>query len=148
MDKKTKLGASFKWLNATQFLGAFNDNIFKLLVILLLIELQSDSHAVNVTALAGAVFVVPFLLFSALAGKLADSISKRNIIVSAKVAEILLMVIGCIAFMFESTIGIYGVLFLMATQSAFFAPSKYGIVPELVKDTQLSRANGILEALT
>ncbi|MHC4122564.1 MAG: acyl-[ACP]--phospholipid O-acyltransferase [Planctomycetota bacterium] len=145
---KTKLGSSFKWLNATQFLGAFNDNIFKLLVILLLIELQSDSEAGNVTALAGAVFVMPFLLFSALAGKLADSFSKRNIIVSTKVAELLLMVAGCAAFMFESVIGLYIVLFLMATQSAFFAPSKYGIVPELVKSEQLSQANGLLEALT
>ena len=56
---KVKLGASFGWLNATQFLGAFNDNIFKLLVILLLIDLLGDSEAGNVTALAGAVFVVP-----------------------------------------------------------------------------------------
>ncbi|MCK4914053.1 MAG: MFS transporter, partial [Planctomycetes bacterium] len=146
--KKTKLGASFKWLNATQFLGAFNDNIFKLLVILLLIELQSDSSVANVTALAGAVFVVPFLLFSALAGKLADSFSKRNIIVLTKVAELVLMAAGCAAFMFASAAGLYVVLFLMATQSAFFAPSKYGIVPELVKTEQLSQANGSLEAFT
>lgn len=145
---KAKLSASFRWLNATQFLGAFNDNIFKLLVILLLIDPQTDSHTGNITALAGAVFVVPFLLFSALAGKLADSRSKRNIIVSTKVAELLLMLIGCAAFMFESVIGLYIVLFLMATQSAFFAPSKYGIVPELVKTEQLSQANGSLEAMT
>lgn len=145
---KTKLGTSFRWLNTTQFLGAFNDNIFKLLVILLLIELQSESQTSNVTALAGAIFVVPFLLFSALAGKLADSFSKRDIIVSTKVAELLLMAAGCAAFMLESVIGLYVVLFLMATQSAFFAPSKYGIVPELVKTEQLSQANGLLEALT
>ena len=145
---KTKLGASFKWLNVTQFLGAFNDNVFKLLVILLLIKLQSDSAVGNVTALAGAVFVVPFLLFSALAGKMADSFSKRNIIVATKVAELLLMAAGCAAFMSESVIGLYVVLFFMATQSAFFAPSKYGIVPELVKTEQLSQANGLLEALT
>lgn len=145
---KTKLGSSFKWLNATQFLGAFNDNIFKLLVILLLIELQSDSQPSNITALAGAVFVIPFLLFSALAGKLADSFSKRNIIVLTKVAELVLMAVGCVAFMFASVAGLYVILFLMAAQSAFFAPSKYGIVPELVKTEQLSQANGLLEALT
>jgi len=144
---KTKRG-SFRWLNATQFLGAFNDNIFKILIILRLIDLRGEDAASNVTAFAGAVFVVPFLLFSAFAGKLADKFSKRNIVVSTKVAEMVLMGFGCCAFMFENAACLYAVLFLMATQSAFFAPSKYGIVPELVKKEELSKANGLLEGFT
>ena len=145
---ETKLGASFGWLNATQFLGALNDNIFRLLVVLFLIKLQGLSQSSSVMAFALAVFVIPFLLFSALAGKLADSFSKRDIIVSVKVTEVVVMSAGCAAFMLESSAGLHVVLFMMATQSAFFAPCKYGIVPELVKEQQLSRANGLLVALT
>jgi len=144
----SKFGSTFKWLNVTQFLGALNDNVFKLLIVLFLIALQGTDAAGNVTALAGAVFVVPFLLFSAFAGKLADRFSKRNIVVLAKVAEAVVMAVGCAAFLSKSAFGLYCVLFLMATQSAFFAPAKYGIIPELVTSEQLSQANGFLEGLT
>ncbi|MBN1787297.1 MAG: MFS transporter [Sedimentisphaerales bacterium] len=144
----TKTGISFKWLNATQFLGALNDNIFKLLTILFLIKLQGASSASNITALAGAIFVVPFLLFAAFAGKLADQFSKRNIIIWTKGTEVGVMTLGCIAFLMGSTFGLYAVLFLMAAQSTFFAPAKYGVIPELVETEQLSKANGSLEALT
>jgi len=143
-----KLGGSFKWLNVTQFLGALNDNVFKLLIILFLIAAQSAEAASIITALAGAIFVIPFLLFSAFAGRLADRFSKRNIIISAKVAEGVIMLAGTAAFILKSAFGLYLVLFIMAAQSAFFAPAKYGIVPELVKKQQLSKANGSLEALT
>jgi len=145
---KTKLGAGFGWLNVTQFLGALNDNVFKLLIILFLIGFQGGDKASNVTAMAGAVFVVPFLLFTALAGKFADRFSKRNIVVCAKVSEVFVMSVGIAAFMMQSVVGLYCVLFLMAMQSAFFGPAKYGIVPELVKTEQLSKANGHLEAMT
>ncbi|MDD5459041.1 MAG: acyl-[ACP]--phospholipid O-acyltransferase [Phycisphaerae bacterium] len=145
-DSSDRLGASFGWLNITQFLGAFNDNVFKLLVIFFMIRLQGPDKASTITALAGAVFVMPFLLFSALAGKIADSTSKRDVIVAVKFAELILMILAVMAFAADSGFGVYLVLFLMAAQSAFFAPSKYGIIPELVKDTQLSRANGVIEA--
>jgi acyl-[acyl-carrier-protein]-phospholipid O-acyltransferase/long-chain-fatty-acid--[acyl-carrier-protein] ligase len=145
---KIKLGTSFGWFNATQFLGALNDNVFKLLTILFLIRLQGKASASNITALAGAVFVVPFLLFMATAGKLADRFSKRNIIVLAKVMEVVVMTVGCATLLSQNVFGLYCVLFLMASHSAFSAPAKYGIVPELVKGEQLSRANGLLEALT
>jgi len=145
---KCKFSSTFRWLNVTQFLGALNDNVFKLLIVLFLIALQGTDVASNVTALAGAVFVVPFLLFSAFAGKLADRFSKRNIVVLAKVAEVVVMAAGCAVFLSKSVFGLYCVLFLMATQSAFFAPAKYGIIPELVTSEQLSQANGLLEGLT
>ena len=69
---RAKLGASFGWLNTTQFLGALNDNVFKLLIILFLIGPAPSMKPASTTALAGAVFVIPFLLFSAFAGKRAD----------------------------------------------------------------------------
>lgn len=139
---------SFRWFNATQFLGALNDNIFKLLVILFLIKLQGTSQASSITAIAGAIFVMPFLLFMATAGKFADRYSKSKIVVCAKVAEVVIMAAGCAAFVLQSSALIYCVLFLMAAQSTFFAPAKYGILPELVESEHLPRANGQLEALT
>ncbi|MEN6385916.1 MAG: acyl-[ACP]--phospholipid O-acyltransferase [Phycisphaerales bacterium] len=146
--ENTKINNSFRWFNATQFLGALNDNIFKLLVILFLIKLQGPQNAAKVTAIAGAIFVIPFLLFMAKAGKLADKHSKSKIVVWAKAAEIIIMTAGGIAFAIHSGIALYCVLFLMATQSAFFSPAKYGILPELVEHEKLTIANGKLEAMT
>lgn len=146
---KIKLGRSFAFFNTTQFLGALNDNIFKILIVLFLTsKLLDPGKAGTVTATAQFVFAIPFLLFSAYAGKLADRFSKRNIIVTVKVAEIVIMTLGCAAIIYGNQHALYGVLFLMATQSAFFGPSKYGIVPELVTNEQLSKANGFLEAMT
>lgn len=145
---KLKLGRSFDFHNATQFTGALNDNIFKLLVMMYLAAQLPPEQTNLVTARVGAVFVIPFLLFSALAGKLADRFSKRNIVVLAKVGEALIMTVGFIAFMAESAAGLYIALFLMAAQSAFFSPAKYGIIPELVKTEELSRANSFIEGMT
>lgn len=141
-------GRSFAWLNATQFLGALNDNVFKLLLVYFVIDLRGGDFADTAVAIGGGVFVLPFLLFSAAAGVLADRLSKRTVIVSAKFAELAAMLLGCAAFLFASEIGLYAVLFLMAAQSAFFGPSKYGIVPELVGRERLSQANGYLQAFT
>ncbi|MBW8034960.1 MAG: MFS transporter [Planctomycetes bacterium] len=144
----TRLGRSFGFLNVTQFLGAFNDNVFKLLLIMFLTADLDPESVSNVIAIAGIWFVVPFLLFTAFAGTLADCFSKRTIVVFVKVAEILVMLAACIAFAFASRYALYAVLFAMAMQSAFFGPSKYGIVPELVRSNQLSKANGFLEGCT
>ena len=145
---KLQLGRSFRFLNATQFTGALNDNIFKLLVMMYLTSRLPAEQTNLVTARVGAVFVIPFLIFSALAGKLADKFSKRNIVVLAKVGEAAIMIVGFFAFMAESAVGLYAALFLMAAQSAFFSPAKYGIIPELVKTEELSRANSFIEGMT
>ena len=145
---RLELGRSFAWFNAAQFFGACNDNIFKFLSVFFLIGLWGEESAASVTALTGAIFVVPFLLFTPFAGTLADRFSKRDIVVIAKTAETGVMVLGTLAFYMGSPWGVCVVLFLMCTQSAFFGPSKYGIVPELVGTEQLSRANSFLEALT
>jgi len=135
-------------LNATQFLGALNDNIFKLIVIYLLIAVKGPASANTILSLAGAVFVVPFLLFSSGAGVLADKISKRTIIVFTKVLELLIVIYGIFAVRFVWEWGVYAALFLLATQSAIFGPSKYGVIPELVEEKRVSKANGSLTSLT
>lgn len=142
-----KLSRSFAWLNVTQFLGAFNDNVFRLLIVFFLVEgLKHDGTKVLATAMT--VFVTPFLLFSHTAGVLADRVSKRTIIVFAKWAEVFVMVLGCIAIYFGITCILYALIFLMATQSALFGPSKYGIIPELVGHDRLSKANSFLVSLS
>ena len=139
---------SFYLLNATQFLGALNDNIFKLLVIYLLINVKGPAAANTILSLAGAIFVVPFLLFSSGAGVLADRMSKRTIIVFTKCLELLIMSFGVVSVYFSWEFGSYTALFFMATQSALFGPSKYGIIPELVEEKMVSKANGSLTSLT
>ncbi len=139
---------SFYLLNATQFLGALNDNLFKLLVIYLLIHLKGPASANTILSLAGAIFVIPFLLFSSGAGVLADRLSKRTIIVFTKVFELVIMLFGLFAISMEWEVGSYAALFLMAAQSAFFGPSKYGIIPELVQAKLVSKANGSMTSFT
>lgn len=126
------LPTPLKRLNRAQFLGALNDNILKLLIVYFLISIQGSEKAGMVTAMVGAAFVLPFLLFSAPAGCLADRFGKRNVIVAVKAVEVVVTLAAVAAFAFEWHSGLYVVMFLMGTHSAFFAPAKYGIIPELV----------------
>lgn len=139
---------SFYLLNATQFLGALNDNLFKFLVIYLLIAVKGPASANIILSLAGAIFVIPFLLFSSAAGVLADRLSKRNIIVFSKCLEVTIMLFACVTVYIVWEFGLYAALFLLATHSAIFGPSKYGIIPELVEQKMVSRANGSLSSMT
>lgn len=143
---KGNLSRSFYFLNATQFFGALNDNILKLLMVFFIIGLKGPAEAGATAAKAGAVFVLPFLLFSSFAGILADRISKQRIIVYAKIMELLVTILGACFFFAESEMGLYAVLFLMGTHSALFAPSKFGIIPEIVEREQLSFVNGLIES--
>ncbi len=143
-----KYFSSFTWLNITQFLGALNDNIYKLLIVFFCIQIDGVENSHKIVSLAGAIFVIPFLLFSSPSGTLADRFSKRNIIFLTKVLELAIMLGGLSTFYFNSQVGSYFVLFLMATQSAIFGPSKYGILPELVTVDKISRANGLLTSFT
>ena len=96
---------TFKWLNVTQFFGALNDNLYKLAMVFLLISSNPETSPDRIMANAGAVFVIPFLLFSDAAGVLADKISKRTIIVRLKFTEIMLMSTGCFFFIWEASQG-------------------------------------------
>jgi len=128
---------AFWGMTATQLFGAFNDNLFKQLMLLLAVPVglgavfQQDQQG-----LATIVFSLPFVLFSGYAGFLADRYSKQPIIVLAKVTEIAVMLLGLLAFVYYSVAGYSGllvVLFLMGAQSAFFGPPKYGILPEMLR---------------
>lgn len=143
-----RLSGAFIRLNVAQFCGALNDNIFKLLAVLYLIHSYGAESASRSSAIAAAIFVVPYLLFSAAAGVLADRYSKRDILIVCKVLELVAMIGAVLSFLFHYESGLYLVLFLIGTHSALFSPSKYGIVPELVGRDQLSRANGILVMAT
>lgn len=146
MERKKTIRA----LNVVQFLGAFNDNAYRFLLVLNIKANVADG-ANTLIYVAGAMFVLPFLFFSPFAGSLADRFSKRQLIVYLKIAEIFVMLAGLAAFTVEGTAGIYvslGVLTLMAAQSAFFGPSKYGIIPELVERDKISEANGVIEMFT
>lgn len=138
----------FTYLNITQFLGAMNDNIFKLLIIYFFIEMEGIERSHVVLATTGAIFVLPFLLFSSSAGILADRYSKRNIIVLTKTLELCIMILGLLSFTYSSKIGSYCTLFLLATHSALFSPSKYGILPELLPPDKISKANGLMTSCT
>ena len=146
--------AGFWAMAATQFLGAFNDNVFKQLILLLATPTAAQlaaGAAEDRQSEAQFVFAGAFLIFSGFAGYLSDRFSKRPVIICSKMAEIFVMAAGVIGFWFYDTIGVTGmfvVLFLMGTQSAFFGPAKYGILPETVRKRDLPRANGIFLMLT
>lgn len=150
--ERTQQGAdmknTFKWLNITQFTGAFNDNAFKMTAIIVLVKLLGQENLPAVIATCSALFVIPFLLFSNAAGTLADRISKKTIIVASKWMEIGLLILSVPALTSGLTWPLYALLFMLCTQSALFGPAKRGIVPELVKEAELSRANGFLTAAT
>jgi len=139
---------AFWGLTATQFLGAFNDNVFKQLMLLLAIPVGAVAAQVEDQQwYAMMAFSLPFVLFSGYAGYLSDRYSKRTVIVLAKVAEIGVMLLGLAAFLGYWITGYPGllvVLFLMGVHSAFFGPGKYGILPELFRPVDLPRANGII----
>ena len=137
----------FLW---TQFLGAFNDNVYKMIVSVGAVELAANQLlGSRYLALAGAVFVLPFLLFAGYAGQLADRFSKTRVLRVTKAFEIPIMAVGnrrtCCA---EPAAIAGGGLFFLALQANFFSPAKYGILPEMIREDQLTRANGLLELST
>ena len=145
---------AFYGVLVTQFLGAFNDNLFKQLVLLICVTATIDSGGGSLQGYATALFSLPFVLFSGVAGFLSDRVSKYNIIVSSKAAETVIMLLGGAALLIGQQWPdlrvplLFVVLFLMGTQSAFFGPSKYGILPEMFRNRDLPHANGVIQMTT
>ncbi|HMO17800.1 MAG TPA: MFS transporter [Oligoflexia bacterium] len=140
---------TFLSLIFTQFLGAFNDNIFKTIVSLLVLEsMAAQDGKIIYLSLTAALFFLPYILFSDIAGFLADRYSKTVIVQRMKLLEIIIMFGAFISFHFNSVFGLLTSVFLMGTQSALFSPSKYGILPEMVSIKDISKANGYLEFST
>ena len=148
--KKTHLNkfSSVWYLNAAQFLGALNDNIYKLLTVFFLISVLGAQKSNEILAAAGAVYVIPFLLFSSASGILADRISKQKLIISLKAIEVVILLFAMGIFHLKIIWGCYALLFLLATHSAIFGPSKYGIIPELVEKQKIAKANGVITSFT
>lgn len=133
----------------TQFLGAFNDNVFKnALIILVTFSAvdMADSHAL--VNLAAALFIAPFFLFSALAGQLADRQDKAAYMRRIKLAEIAIMALGAAAFALGSVPLLLAVLFLTGAQSTFFGPAKYAILPQHLATAELTAGNALVESGT
>ena len=128
----------------TQFLGALNDNLFKnaLLVMVVSSVLTISQYNTNfITNLAAGLFILPFFLFSTIAGHLADRFDKAYLIRRIKFAEIILMLIGFFSLWQGNLTLMLGVLFLLGVQSAFFGPIKYAIIPQHMKSNELMAAN-------
>ena len=132
-----------------QFLGAANDNAFKMtLTLFVLATVAGETAQLRFTSLATFLFPLPFLLLSPLAGYLADRYSKDRMVGLTKAPEILAMALAVVAFTASSLPMLLGVLFLMAAQSTFFSPAKYGLLPEAFAHEKLSMANGVLNMTT
>jgi len=135
----------------TQFLGAFNDNLFKSALVILITFRLAETYNVNaqimITAVAG-LFILPFFLFSSLAGQIADKYEKSFLIRIIKLVEIILMCLTAAAFETMHLWWLIFLLFCMGTQSTFFGPLKFSILPQLLNDDELVAGNGLVNAGT
>ncbi len=132
----------------TQFLGAFNDNIYKnALVIFIAFTLaeQADRNSSILIVTAAGLFILPFFLFSALAGQLADKYEKSLLIRWIKIAEIIIMLFAALGFYFLNVPFLLLVLFCMGAHSALFGPLKYGILPQHLEVNELTGGNGMIQ---
>lgn len=132
----------------TQFLGAFNDNVYKNALVIL-IAFQAAQASVNnshvLVNLSAGLFILPFFLFSASAGQLADKYEKSMLIRWIKLLEIVIMVLAAIGFYLQNVTFLMLVLFLMGTQSTLFGPIKYAILPQHLQRDELMGGNGVVE---
>lgn len=134
----------------TQFLGAFNDNLLKnSLVMLITYRLVSENgNAQLLVTLAAGLFILPFFLFSATAGQIADKIDRAKITRVIKFVEIIIMLAAAIGFYIGSVWFLMTVLFMMGVHSTFFGPIKFALLPQHLKDDELLLGNAYIEAGT
>jgi 1-acyl-sn-glycerol-3-phosphate acyltransferase len=135
----------------TQFLGAFNDNVFRNGLVILITFQGIRIAGLDATMLAnaaGALFILPFFLFSATAGQLADKFEKSLLIRRIKLLEIALMMLAAFALLTQSYPALLLVLFLMGTQSTLFGPVKYAYLPQQLETSELVGGNALVEAGT
>ncbi len=150
MPESTRLLTSsrFRPFFVTQLLGAFNDNLYKNALTIFIafqavgITQQQSNTLVNIAA---AMFILPFFLFSPIAGQLADKHEKAMLIRRIKLLEIVVMLLGAAAFLLQSPILLVSILFLMGTQSALFGPVKYSLLPQALKPQELIAGNALVE---
>jgi acyl-[acyl-carrier-protein]-phospholipid O-acyltransferase/long-chain-fatty-acid--[acyl-carrier-protein] ligase len=132
----------------TQFLGAFNDNFFKSALVMLVTYRLAEAAGYDSRILvnvAGGVFILPFFLFSATAGQLADKYERSFLVQIIKIAEIVVMAGAALGFYLENVYLLMVVLFLMGAQSTFFGPLKYSILPQHLSEDELIAGNGLIQ---
>ena len=142
---------NFMPLFLTQFLGAFNDNFFKSAMVILITYRLAEASGLDARILvtvAAGVFILPFFLFSASAGQLADKYERSRLIQLIKIAEIVIMSGAAAGFFLESIPLLMIILFLMGAQSTFFGPIKYSILPQHLKEDELIAGNALIETGT
>src|ERR1700693_2579494 len=133
-------------LIVTQFQGGFNDNCLKFLVIWLIIDRGfPDNVRDKFVLLVGALFALPFIFFSLTGGYFADRYSKRSVTIGTKFFEIGVMIVALVALAAGNLPMEIAAVFLISTQGALFGPSKYGLLPELLPEKDLSWGNGVIE---
>ncbi|MBS0290194.1 MAG: acyl-[ACP]--phospholipid O-acyltransferase [Proteobacteria bacterium] len=132
----------------TQFFGAFNDNLFKNALVVLITYYLAKTLPVQteiLVTLSGCLLILPMFLFSAQAGAIADKFEKAKLIRIIKVAEIILMIFGGIGFILQNVTLIMIVLFGLGVQATFFGPLKYSILPVHLHEDELVAGNGLIE---
>lgn len=136
---------------ATQFFGAFNDNIFKYALLMVFTYGWIPKGDISVSTLnnvAALLFILPFFIFSATAGQIADRYERSNLIQWLKIGEIVVMCIATVGFMVGNIWLLLFALFMMGAQSAIFGPIKYAILPDILEETELMTGNAIFQSGT
>ncbi len=144
---RREFGAFF----VTQLLSAFNDNFFKNALVIWISSTQASAFGLTPPALislCSAIFIVPFLVFSATAGQLSDRYEKTVLVRAIKVAEILIMSLAAVALLHANLTLLLTALFLMGVHSAFLGPIKYSILPQLISADELVAGNALVETGT
>ena len=153
MEKNENLLATRRFLPmfCTQFLGALNDNVFKQALLLVItygwISQQSGSIS-TLNNLAALLFILPYFIFSATAGQIADKYERSQLVRYLKLLEIVVMLLATVGFLIGNLWLLMFALFLMGTQSTFFGPIKYAILPEILKPNELMSGNALFQSGT
>lgn len=135
----------------TQFFGAVNDNVFKNTLMLILAYSAASSLNIDSNLLlnmAAGLFILPFLMFSSIAGQLTDKYEKSSLVRMVKIAEIVIMLMASVAFYFEAYFALLFILFLMGCQSTLFGPIKYALLPQHLTKGELVGGNALVEMAT
>ena len=135
----------------TQFFGAFNDNVFKYALIIIITfgdSLVPKEDVDTLTNLSAALFILPFFLFSAISGQIVDKYEKSLCIRWVKIFEIVIMLAAAIAFYFDAIYSLIAILFVMGTQSTIFGPAKYSYIPQHLSEDELIAGNALVQTGT
>lgn len=153
MEKKEHILATRRFLPMflTQFFGALNDNVFKqsLLLVITYGWIQQQSASIStLNNLAALLFILPYFIFSATAGQIADKYERSKLVRGIKILEIIIMLLASAGFLLGNLWILLFALFLMGTHSTFFGPIKYAILPEILKPNELMSGNALFQSGT